>query len=171
MPENTEPVARLDIELDVNGHICDLEVAARWTLADVLRSQLQLTGTHLGCEQGGCGACSVLVDGQTIRSCLTFAWQVDGARITTIEGISDGDDLHELQWAFLRHRAFQCGFCTPGMIMSILGITEPMTMIELRAFISGQVCRCTGYEPIIDAAAEYLGSIGLFHDGDRVATT
>jgi carbon-monoxide dehydrogenase small subunit len=143
------------ITFTVNGVVCDLEVQPRWLLSDVLRHELDLTGTHVGCEHGVCGCCTVLLDGQPVRSCLLFGIQADGADVTTVEGLEGPDgELHPLQEAFRRHHALQCGFCTPGFLMSALSIyrdAPAMNDEELRQAIGGQLCRCTGYVGIVDA--------------------
>ena len=142
------------LDLVVNGRTVSETVPARTILADFLRDRLGLTGTHLGCEQGRCGACTVLLDGEPVRSCVVLAVQAAGGIVTTIEGVERGDELHPLQDAFLEHRAFQCGFCTPGMILQCLALVEraqPVTDDEVLAAISGNICRCTGYRPIIAA--------------------
>jgi aerobic carbon-monoxide dehydrogenase small subunit len=143
------------IELTVNGVAHQVDVEARWLLSDVLRHSLELTGTHVGCEHGVCGCCTVLIDGEPARSCLTFAVQVDGATITTVEGLAEPDgELHPLQESFMTHHGLQCGYCTPGFLMSALPIYEEapgMSDDELRKAISGQLCRCTGYAGILKA--------------------
>jgi aerobic carbon-monoxide dehydrogenase small subunit len=143
------------IELTVNGVAHQVDVEARWLLSDVLRHGLELTGTHVGCEHGVCGCCTVLIDGEPARSCLTFAVQVDGAVITTVEGLAGLDgELHPLQESFMKHHGLQCGYCTPGFLMSALPIYEEaadMSDEELRKAISGQLCRCTGYAGILKA--------------------
>jgi aerobic carbon-monoxide dehydrogenase small subunit len=153
------------IEMRVNGSLVSLEVEARMTLADALRDLLRLTGTHLGCEQGVCGACTVIADGAPIRSCLTLAVQCDGWEITTIEGIADGDELHPVQRAFHEHHALQCGFCTPGFItlaIAELSRDPQLDDDQLLEIASSNLCRCTGYLPIIEAlrsaANELAGS-------------
>jgi len=123
------------------------------TLADFLREQLTLTGTHLGCEHGVCGACTVLVDGEPVRSCLMLAVQARGTEVTTVEGLADGDTLHPLQQAFMESFAFQCGFCTPGFVMSTLALLreEPdADEARIREELSGNLCRCTGYQSIVE---------------------
>jgi carbon-monoxide dehydrogenase small subunit len=145
------------VTLTVNGRRWSGDVPARLTLADFIRDRLRLTGTHVGCEQGVCGACTVLADGEAVRSCLMFAVQADGMHLTTIEGMGEPGRLSILQAAFLRHRAFQCGFCTPGFLTSaeeILGSGSRYSREELRDLLSGNVCRCTGYEPIVEAVFE-----------------
>ena len=142
------------IRVTVNGKSYARVLEPRLTLADFLRHELNLTGTHLGCEHGVCGACSVLVDGKVARSCLMLAVQADGRRIDTIEGMSDNGALAELQAAFVDRNAAQCGFCSPGMLLTaheLLQNRRAFTRAEIREFISGNLCRCTGYEAIVDA--------------------
>ncbi len=145
------------VSLTVNGTAYqDEEVEVRFTLADFLRQQLGLTGTHLGCEHGVCGACTILFNGRTARSCLLLAVQADGAEILTIEGIARGpDELHPLQEAFRDNHGLQCGFCTPGMLTTLLEFLDDNpdpTEQEVRIAISGNLCRCTGYQGIVAAA-------------------
>lgn len=145
---------RIHIRLSVNGEPVEATVEPRLTLADYLRENLRLTGTHLGCEHGVCGACTILVDGEAIRSCLMFAVQASGASITTVEGITPPDGLNSLQAAFRRHHALQCGFCTPGFLMTataLLARCAQPSAEQVRDAISGNLCRCTGYIPIVDA--------------------
>jgi aerobic-type carbon monoxide dehydrogenase small subunit (CoxS/CutS family) len=145
------------ISLQVNGRPVEASVEPRLTLAGLLRRQLRLTGTHLGCEHGVCGACTVIVDGAAVRSCLIFAAQADGAEVVTIEGLAPGDDLSPLQQAFRRNHALQCGFCTPGILttMHALLTEEPdPTEERVREVLSGNLCRCTGYLPIVKAVLE-----------------
>jgi aerobic-type carbon monoxide dehydrogenase small subunit (CoxS/CutS family) len=147
----------VNVTLTVNGRSWSGDVPARLTLSDLLRDRLGLTGTHVGCEQGVCGACTVLADGEAVRSCLMLAVQADGMQLTTIEGMGEPGRLSTLQAAFLRHRAFQCGFCTPGFLISaaeILGSGRRYSRQELRDLLSGNLCRCTGYEPIVEAVFE-----------------
>jgi aerobic-type carbon monoxide dehydrogenase small subunit (CoxS/CutS family) len=142
------------ITLTVNGKMQDCEVEARLTLADCLREKLNLTGTHLGCEHGVCGACTVLVDGAAVRSCLMFAVQAQHADIKTVEGLADGEQLSDLQQAFHDNFALQCGFCTPGFLTTaeaFLSENQTPTRAEVQSAISGNICRCTGYVSIIDA--------------------
>jgi len=143
------------ITVTVNGVRHDIEVQPRWLLSDVLRHQLGLTGTHVDCEHGVCGCCTVLVEDRPVRSCLMFAIQADGAQVQTVEGLEDDDGtLHPLQEAFRKHHALQCGFCTPGFLMAALPMYRDapgMTDDELRVAIGGQLCRCTGYVGIVDA--------------------
>jgi aerobic carbon-monoxide dehydrogenase small subunit len=144
------------IRLTVNGQRHERAVEARTTLADFLREDLDLTGTHLGCEHGVCGACTILVDGQPVRSCLLLAVQMDGASLTTVEGLADGDRLHPLQEAFRQHHGLQCGYCTPGILLTAKAFLEEHprpTHAEIREAISGNLCRCTGYHFIVEAIA------------------
>ena len=144
-----------DIEVTVNGVVRRSSVEPRLTLADYLRDHCQLTGTHLGCEHGACGACSVLVDGDAVRSCLMFAVQADGAGVTTIEGIGGPDgQLSPVQAAFRDHHGLQCGFCTPGFVISASAFLRDHphpTEAEIRTGLSGNLCRCTGYQGILAA--------------------
>ena len=141
------------IELTVNGVARSGTAEPRATLADFLREELTLTGTHLGCEHGVCGACTVLVDGEPVRSCLMLAVQARGTEVTTVEGLADGATLHPLQQAFMESFAFQCGFCTPGFVMSTLALLrdEPdADEARIREELSGNLCRCTGYQSIVE---------------------
>jgi 2-furoyl-CoA dehydrogenase 2Fe-2S iron sulfur subunit len=144
------------VRVIVNGTAYEREVEPRRMLGDFLRHDLNLTGTHYGCEHGVCGACTVLVDGRTMRACLTLAVQMDGHTLTTVEGLADTDGtLNELQKAFSECHALQCGFCTPGMLMTLtelLNETDAPTEAEIREAITGNLCRCTGYQPIVAAA-------------------
>ncbi|HXF83000.1 MAG TPA: (2Fe-2S)-binding protein, partial [bacterium] len=139
------------------------EVEVRKTLADFIRDDVGLTGTHLGCEHGVCGACTILLDGQAVRSCLLFAVQADGAEVTTVESLGTPERLHPLQEAFRDHHGLQCGFCTPGILMSALAFlreTPDPTAAQIREVLSGNLCRCTGYQGIVEAiraAAPLLG--------------
>ena len=139
----------------VNGETHTRTVPVRMTLADFLRHEIGLTGTHVGCEHGVCGACTVLLDGRSARSCLTLAVQVDGLAVTTVEGLADGDALSPLQQAFIEHHGLQCGFCTPGMLTTLtelLADHPDPSAEEVRLAISGNLCRCTGYAGIVRAA-------------------
>ena len=141
------------IELRVNGEPRRAVADVRTTLADFLREQLELTGTHLGCEHGVCGACTVLVDGQAVRSCLLLAVQAGGCEVLTVEGLADGDRLHPLQEALWESHAFQCGFCTPGFVMTALALLREdpgADEEEIRETLSGNLCRCTGYQTIVE---------------------
>lgn len=147
-----------NISLIVNGKTYEEEVEVRWTLADFLRQQLGLTGTHLGCEHGVCGACTILMDGISVRSCLMLAVQANGHEFLTVEGIApSAEELHPLQEAFRDNHGLQCGFCTPGMLTTLLeflGDNPDPTEQEVRIAISGNLCRCTGYQGIVDAALD-----------------
>jgi carbon-monoxide dehydrogenase small subunit len=142
------------VTLTVNGAAYQVEVEPRRTLADAIRDDCGLTGTHLGCEHGVCGACTVLVDGRPVRSCLMFALQAEGALIRTVEGLADGDRLHPLQEAFWQHHGLQCGFCTAGFLMLAVGVLEADPEIDDAALLdalSSNLCRCTGYQNIVTA--------------------
>ena len=146
--------AKQTIQLTVNGRTYERTVEVRMTLADFLRDELNLTGTHLGCEHGICGACTILFDGEAVRSCLLLAVQADGAHLMTVEGLAQGDELHPLQRAFHENHALQCGFCTPGFLMTAVAFlqeTQNPTEAQVREAISGNICRCTGYAPIVQA--------------------
>jgi carbon-monoxide dehydrogenase small subunit len=147
----TEPVT---VRLTVNGAAREGRCPPRKLLVDFLREDLGLTGTHVGCEHGICGACTILVDGEAARACLMLAVQADGARITTIEGLATGADLHPLQEAFRTHHGLQCGFCTPGMLLTaldLLGVKPDPTEADIREGLSAVLCRCTGYHGIVKA--------------------
>ena len=142
------------IRLTVNGRTYEQTVEVRMTLADFLREELNLTGTHLGCEHGICGACTILLDGEAVRSCLLLAVQADGANLMTVEGLAHGEELHPLQRAFHENHGLQCGFCTPGFLMTAVAFlreTPSPTEAQVREAISGNICRCTGYAPIVQA--------------------
>ena len=146
--------AKISISVSVNGKSEVAEVEPRLLLADFLRETLDLTGTHVGCEHGICGACTVLMNGDSVRSCLTFAVQADGATIETVESLGDIDELGPLQEAFREHHALQCGFCTPGMLMTATDMLRkyPLeTDDDIRDGLSGNICRCTGYQNIVAA--------------------
>jgi carbon-monoxide dehydrogenase small subunit len=143
----------IDIQLTVNGAARQASAEPRKTLADFLREDLGLTGTHLGCEHGVCGACTVLVDGQPARSCLMFAVQARGSTVVTIEGLASNGQLNPLQEALAASHSFQCGFCTPGFVMQITALlaeNPDPTEAEIRETLSGNICRCTGYESIVN---------------------
>ena len=152
----------MKVAFEVNGKALEVDVEPRLSLADCLRDVLGLTGTHLGCEHGVCGACTVIVDGEAVRSCLTLAVQVAGENIVTVEGLSRDDDLTPLQAAFRKHHALQCGFCTPGMVTTAHALLseEPNADADrVREVLSGNICRCTGYHNIvlaIEAAAKEM---------------
>jgi aerobic carbon-monoxide dehydrogenase small subunit len=147
----------VELALEVNLQVHHVEVEARETLLDVLRERLGLTGAHAGCEHGVCGACTVLLDGQSVRSCLMFAVQARGRAVTTIEGLSgEGGALHPVQEAFRRHHGLQCGYCTPGMVLAALELLEhnpAPDAHEIEEALAGNICRCTGYAGILDAIA------------------
>ncbi|MFZ0424584.1 MAG: (2Fe-2S)-binding protein [Xanthobacteraceae bacterium] len=145
---------RRDITLNVNGADHTVSVEPRRTLVDVIRDDCGQTGTHIGCEHGVCGTCTVLVDGEPVRACLMFAVQADGRRIRTVEGLADGEKLHPMQEAFMQHHALQCGFCTPGFLMLAIGVLEKKPDLndeEIVDILSSNLCRCTGYENIVKA--------------------
>ena len=148
------PAEVVSVTVTVNGVQRQGTVDARTTLADFLRDELLLTGTKLGCEHGVCGACTVLLDGVSARSCLTLAAQADGAQLTTVEGLSVGRELNDLQQSFRDHHGLQCGYCTAGFLITateILDDEQPVTEDRVRGALSGNICRCTGYETIVDA--------------------
>jgi carbon-monoxide dehydrogenase small subunit len=160
---------RMQVSLTVNGKTIARDVPVRLTLADFLRHDLHLTGTHLGCEHGVCGACTVLVDGRTARACLMLAVQADGASVQTVEVIAEDGALSPLQQAFVDHHGLQCGFCTPGVLATLselLASNPDPDEGEIRAALSGNICRCTGYQGIVDAALAAAKSI---RDGARGA--
>jgi carbon-monoxide dehydrogenase small subunit len=154
---------RVDVTVTVNGQVYEHAVEPRLLLSDFLRHELGLTGTHVGCEHGVCGACTVLLDGEPVRSCLMFAAQADGHEITTVEGLGTPEALHPIQEAFMEAHGLQCGFCTPGLLMTLVPFLEENanpTEPEIREAIAGNLCRCTGYQKIVDAvklAAERRG--------------
>ncbi len=168
MPETTHrPDTRVDVDMTVNGERRRVRVEPRKTLADTLREDCGLTGTHLGCEHGVCGSCTVFVDGEAMRSCLMFGVQAEDAEITTVEGLASGpDSLTPVQRAFRECHGLQCGFCTPGFIVSVTAFLQQNpdpTDEEIRAGISGNLCRCTGYQGIVRAvkrAAEIIAEEG-----------
>jgi len=152
---STDP--RIDVSMTVNGRSVEREVSPRLLLSDFLRHELGLTGTHVGCEHGVCGCCTIIMDGRSARACLTLAVQADGAELRTIEGVADEDGtLHPIQQAFMEKHALQCGFCTPGVVMSILSHLEDdpgddLSDGEIRELLSGNLCRCTGYQNMVAA--------------------
>ncbi|MEU6135185.1 (2Fe-2S)-binding protein [Nocardioides sp. NPDC047086] len=162
----------MQVNIAVNGTNAVIDVDPRRTLADALREDLGLTGTHLGCEHGVCGACTVMVDGQPVRACLMFAVQAEGCSITTIEGLaSDVGEPHPLQRAFCDRHGLQCGFCTPGMLMSALDLLhreEKPSRERIREEMSGNICRCTGYVGIVDAVEQAAEELARWSDKDDV---
>jgi xanthine dehydrogenase YagT iron-sulfur-binding subunit len=182
MPDNQSPAAAPvigSVSMKINGKQQQLQVDTRTTLLDVLRENLQLTGTKKGCDHGQCGACTVLVDGRRINSCLTLAVMHEGASVTTIEGLGTPDKLHAMQQAFIKHDGYQCGYCTPGQICSAVAVIDEikaglpshvtgsltekplLSATELRERMSGNICRCGAYSNIIDAITEYANSMGV----------
>jgi carbon-monoxide dehydrogenase small subunit len=150
------PVETLEIDCTVNGDSVTRPVAARLLLSDLLRDELGLTGTHVGCEDGVCGSCTVLLDGAPVRSCLTLAAQVDGAIVTTVEGLTPAEGLSPMQEAFKAHHALQCGFCTPGFLTTLAAVdpAEYPDEQSVRELLSGNLCRCTGYQQIVAAVLD-----------------
>jgi carbon-monoxide dehydrogenase small subunit len=151
-----EPARTRTISVAVNGDEYEREVEARRLLVHFIRDDLELTGTHVGCDTGNCGACTVLYDGQAVKSCMLLAVQADGATIETVEGLAPDGELHPLQQAFSAHHALQCGYCTPGMLLSakyLLDHNPQPSEDEIRKAIQGNICRCTGYVNIVDAIA------------------
>jgi xanthine dehydrogenase YagT iron-sulfur-binding subunit len=156
--ENDEKIAayfeKQDLNIEVNGRPYTLSIEPRVTLLDLLREQLHLTGTKKGCDRGQCGACTVHIDGNRVLSCLSLAIMQNGKRITTIEGLANGDELHPMQEAFIRHDGFQCGYCTPGQIMSAVALIKEGhagSEDEIREYMSGNICRCGAYSNIVEA--------------------
>jgi carbon-monoxide dehydrogenase small subunit len=149
-----EPVRARTVALEVNGERIEMEVPARRLLVHFLRDDLGLTGTHIGCDTGNCGACTVLVNGQAVKSCMLLAVQADGATIATVEGLASDGELTALQQAFNDHHALQCGYCTPGMLMSataLLALNPHPSEEDVRVALQGNICRCTGYVNIVEA--------------------
>ena len=158
----------MTISLTVNGRRVERAVEPRMHLADFLREELHLTGTHVGCEHGICGACTVLMNGDSVRACLTFAVQADGADITTVEGLGRVDELSPLQQAFREHHALQCGFCTPGMLITAIDLMQKdiaPTPADVRDALSGNLCRCTGYQNIVEAVLAVMAARVRTSDG------
>ena len=154
----------INISLRVNGEDVRATVPSRLNLVDFLREELSLTGSHVGCEHGVCGACTITVDGETVRGCLMLAAQADGKEITTIEGLAENGQSAQLQAAFTKHNALQCGFCTPGMLASALGYVNAGGSADrdtIRQHISGNYCRCTGYQSIVNAICDVIGETSV----------
>jgi carbon-monoxide dehydrogenase small subunit len=152
-----EPVAHKRISVEINGETHESEVEARRLLVHFIRDDANLTGTHVGCDTGNCGACTVIVEGVAVKSCMMLAIQADGARVETVEGLSPDGELHPLQQAFSSRHALQCGYCTPGMLMSakhLLDNNPEPTEREIRRAIQGNICRCTGYVNIVEAIGD-----------------
>jgi xanthine dehydrogenase YagT iron-sulfur-binding subunit len=163
--ENPEMPAKISVTLTINGESRTLSVLPWMTLLDLLRDRLELTGSKKGCDHGQCGACTVLVDGRRVNSCLTLAVMKDGADVVTIEGLSNGDPdaLHPLQKAFIDHDAFQCGYCTPGQICSAAGLIaegKAKTVDDIRELMSGNICRCGAYPNIVAAIQQTMAAMG-----------
>jgi aerobic carbon-monoxide dehydrogenase small subunit len=156
-----EPATALAVSVEINGEQVELEVPARRLLVHFLRDDLGLTGTHVGCDTGNCGACTVNLNGEPVKSCMLLAVQVDGARLTTVEGLASNGELTALQESFREHHALQCGYCTPGMLMSATALLERNprpTEDEVRYALQGNICRCTGYVNIVEAVVAAGGS-------------
>jgi len=156
----SRPIGTVPVSLRINGHDRALEIEPWISLLDLLREQEHLTGSKKGCDHGQCGACTVLIDGKRMNSCLKLAVSLDGAEITTIEGLGTATELHPLQQAFIDHDAFQCGYCTPGQICSAQGLLNEgraHSRAEVREYMSGNICRCGAYPHIVDAVCDVLG--------------
>ena len=152
----------ISVVLTVNGKPVSAEVESRTLLVDLLRDRLRLTGTHVGCDTAQCGACTVLLDGKPVKSCNVLAVQAQGAKVTTIEGLAAHGELHPMQAAFKQHHGLQCGFCTPGMVLTAVGLAEEnpgATEAEIRAALDGNFCRCTGYHNIVKAVQQGLAQM------------
>lgn len=169
-PGLVDTVPRHSITLRINGQDIAVEVEAWVTLLDLLRDRLQLTGSKKGCDQGQCGACTVLVDGKRINACLSLAVMQNGRDIVTVEGLADGDELHPLQQAFIDHDAFQCGYCTPGQLCSAIGLIhegQAKDASQVRELMSGNVCRCGAYPQIMHAVTQHMGLADSTENPDR----
>ena len=169
MKSIAEPTGTVEVSVEVNGKPVSATVPARMLLADFLRNRLRLTGTHLGCEHGICGACTILMDGQPVRSCIMLAAQADGATLTTVEGITPKQGLSPLQQAFKDHHGLQCGFCTPGILMTV-SAADPSDYPDddaIRELLSGTLCRCTGYQNIVAAVRAAWGRDVAQMEGER----
>jgi aerobic carbon-monoxide dehydrogenase small subunit len=157
---------KIDIELHINGRGHAVRVEPRKTLVDAIRDECGLTGTHIGCEHGVCGACTVIIDDEAVRSCLMFAVQAQGKRIRTVESLADGEKLHPMQASFIAHHALQCGFCTPGFLMLAVNALETspdLTDEEILDLLSSNLCRCTGYQNIIKAVRSTFAEMRQAH--------
>jgi carbon-monoxide dehydrogenase small subunit len=165
------PRQKRTIHLRVNGAHYTTEVESRWLLSDVLRHNLRLTGTHVGCEHGVCGACTVLFNGAPVRACLMFAVQADGGEIITVEGLAGSNgELHPIQQAFRDNHALQCGFCTPGFLITVYALLQDhpgadLSDEQIREAVSGNLCRCTGYQGIVAAVRQLINAEGTFRPG------
>ena len=160
-------MSKTPLHFTLNGRAFDLEVEPRRTLIDVIRDDCGFTGTHAGCEHGVCGACTIIVNGETVRSCLMFGFQAEGATIRTVESLSQGGPLPPLQEAFVEHHALQCGYCTPGFLMLAVGLLEAepdMDEAAMRDALSSNLCRCTGYENILKAVKDGAQRMKASHD-------
>ena len=160
-------MSKTPLHFTLNGRAFDLEVEPRRTLIDVIRDDCGFTGAHAGCEHGVCGACTIIVNGETVRSCLMFGFQAEGATIRTVESLSQGGPLHPLQEAFVEHHALQCGFCTPGFLMLAVSLLEEnpdMDEAAMRDALSSNLCRCTGYENILKAVKDGAQRMKASHD-------
>ncbi len=148
----------MKLQCRVNGEFVAADVSPRLLLSDFIRHHLRLTGTHVGCEMGACGACTILLDNEAVRSCLMFAVQIDGSELRTVEGLESAGGMSAVQVAFSRHHALQCGYCTPGLLMTVTAAYEngtlPRSEEAAREFLSGNICRCTGYQSLVDAVLE-----------------
>jgi carbon-monoxide dehydrogenase small subunit len=163
MTDAADEPSAIPIACTINGEAIDARVEPRRTLSDFIRDDVGLTGTHLGCEHGVCGACTIMVDGRAVRSCLMLAVQADGTAITTIEGLADGDELHPIQQAMHDGHGFQCAFCAPGFLMTTLELLERNpnpTSAEIRKELSGNLCRCTGYHTILEGVERAVSLMG-----------
>ncbi|WP_263261164.1 (2Fe-2S)-binding protein [Pseudomonas sp. RIT-PI-S] len=169
-PGVVDAAPRYPLTLRVNGQETHVQVEAWVTLLDLLREQLQLTGSKKGCDQGQCGACTVLVNGKRINACLTLAVMQNGRDVVTVEGLAGGDTLHPLQQAFIDHDAFQCGYCTPGQLCSAVGLIhegEAKSAVEVRELMSGNLCRCGAYPQIVQAVTQVMGISVCAESTDR----
>ena len=163
---------RHTVHVTVNGTSASAAVEARTSLADMLREELTLTGTHVGCEEGVCGACTVLIDGEPVRSCLMLAVQADGREVTTVEGLGEGGELHPVQAAFRAANSFQCGYCAPGFVMTAVALLEERPDAgdeEIREALAANICRCTGYQSIVDGVRAAAAALRAEQADDATA--